>query len=121
MRVIKILVAFMGVLIVAGVALVVYGVSRQEDGGIVTDDPTPSVPVAGQVDAWSGLDPKPVAQLAPFGTINIDLAPGETLVDFSRQGSEATVRLEGRQGSRLVVVSLRDGTILGQILLVEPQ
>ncbi|MFC4234397.1 hypothetical protein ACFOY8_04065 [Thalassospira xianhensis] len=121
MRVIKILVAFMGVLIVAGVALVVYGLSRQEDGNIATDNAMPSAPVAGQVEVASGFDAKAVSQLKPFGTINIDLAPGETLVDFSRQGGEATLRLEGRHGSRLVIVSLRDGSILGQILLVEPQ
>lgn len=121
MRVIKILVAFMGVLIVAGVALVVYGLSRQEDGSVASDAPNLSAPIAGQFEAPTDTGPRSATQIAPFGTINVDLAPGETLVDFSRQGTEATLRLEGRQGSRLVIVSLRDGAILGQILLVEPQ
>lgn len=121
MRVIKILVALMGVLIVAGVALVIYGLSRQEDGNVASDTTQLSAPIAGQAEPRSDTGSRPATQIAPFGTINIDLAAGETLVDFSRQGTEATLRLEGRQGSRLVIVSLRDGAVLGQILLMEPQ
>ncbi|WP_417810663.1 hypothetical protein [Thalassospira alkalitolerans] len=121
MRAIKILVAFMGVLIIAGVALVGYGVSRQDNAVIVSDDAKLSAPIAGLAEPQATRAMTVGDQLAPFGTIDVKLAPGETLVDFARNGAEATLRLEGRHGSRLVIVSLRDGSVLGQIRMVDPQ
>ncbi|MBO6807464.1 hypothetical protein [Thalassospira sp.] len=118
MRVVKALVAFMGVLIVVGIGLVVYGLSLDKnnaDTSVETSEPTltPSVPVAGTktVIGQTTLD--------AFGDIAIDVDEGERLVGYSINGAQATLHIESRhgEGARLVVVSLAKKKVLGRIIL----
>ena len=118
MRVVKALVAFMGILIVVGIGLVVYGLSLEKnttDTSVETNTPTvtPSVPFAGSDNT--------VAQgaLAEFGDVVIYLEEGERLVGYSVDGRHATLHIEGRHGdsARLVIVSLSEKKVLGRILL----
>jgi hypothetical protein len=120
MRVVKALVAFMGVLIVVGIGLVVYGLSLDKNASDVdsstettTPTVTPSVPVAG------GQASAPQATLGAFGDIAIDLDEGERLVGFTVNGNQATLHIEGRHGdgARLVIVSLTEKKVLGRIIL----
>lgn len=118
MRVVKALVAFMGLLIVIGIGLVAYGLSldkNAKDDGASQTSTTPSVPVAG-----NGVETAPAPQmLSAFGDIIIDIAPGERLVSYSITGNQATVQIEGANGdgARLVIISLTDKSVLGRILL----
>jgi hypothetical protein len=118
MRVVKALVAFMGILIVVGIGLVVYGLSLDKnatDSSVETNTPTvtPSVPFAGGDNAASQ------GALGAFGDIVIDIEEGERLVGYSVDGSQATLHIEGRHGdsARLVIVSLSEKKVLGRILL----
>lgn len=118
MRVVKALVAFMGILIVVGIGLVVYGLSLDKNNpdtvtGTTEPTATPSVPVAGVTS---------VAQqeaLGVFGDITIDLGDDERLVGYSIDGTQATLHIEGRhgEGTRLVIVSLAEKKVLGRIIL----
>ncbi|MFH1804539.1 MAG: hypothetical protein ABID63_06590 [Pseudomonadota bacterium] len=114
MRVVKALVAVMGLLIVIGIALVAYGLTQEKNKTVsgTANQPEVSVPTAGQKDISAGLE--------PFGTINIDLVSGEELKSFTIEGAHAYLHIEGPDGGRLVVVSLPDRRMLGQILLVQP-
>jgi hypothetical protein len=118
MRVIKALVAFMGVLIVVGIGLVVYGLSLDKnnpDTVAKTGAPTaePSVPVAGTRSIASH------APLDAFGDVTIDIGDDERLVGYSVDGNQAILHIEGKhgEGARLVVVSLVDRAVLGRIIL----
>jgi hypothetical protein len=118
MRVVKALVAFMGVLIVVGIGLVVYGLSLDKNATetsveVNPSTVTPSVPMAG-ADNTAAQGAVPV-----FGDITIELDDGERLVGYSIEGMQATLHIEGQQGknARLVIVSLTDKKVLGRILL----
>ncbi|NIY74556.1 hypothetical protein HED22_02760 [Thalassospira sp. HF15] len=118
MRVIKALVAFMGILIVVGIGLVVYGLSLDKnnpDTVAETNEPTvtPSVPVAGTNSNT------PQAALGAFGDITIDMDDDERLVGFTVDGNRATLHIEGHHGesARLVIVSLTEKKVLGRIIL----
>lgn len=118
MRVVKALVAFMGILIVLGIGLVVYGLSLEKnapDTSVEQNAPTvtPSVPFAGGDNAAAQ------GALGTFGDVVIDLEEGERLVGYSVDGSQATLHIEGPQGdsARLVIVSLSEKKVLGRILL----
>ncbi|WP_417836436.1 hypothetical protein [Thalassospira tepidiphila] len=118
MRVVKALVAFMGILIVVGIGLVVYGLSLDKnapDTSVEANTPTvtPSVPLAG------GDNIAAQGALGAFGDVVIDLEDGERLVGYSVDGAQATLHIEGRNGdrARLVIVSLSEKKVLGRILL----
>ncbi|GAA0619819.1 hypothetical protein [Thalassospira tepidiphila] len=118
MRVVKALVAFMGILIVVGIGLVVYGLSLEKnapDTSVEQNTPTvtPSVPFAGGDNAAAQ------SALGAFGDVVIDLEEGERLVGYSVDGPQATLHIEGRHGdsARLVIVSLSEKKVLGRILL----
>jgi len=123
MRIVKVLVLFMGVLIVVGIGLVAYGLSLDKNA----DDPkttsvspvTPPVPLAGDVVSLNAAPVVPSVSLSAFGDIAVDMAPGEKLVSYSRQGNDVTLHIEGDEGnaSRLVIVSIEKKKVLGRILL----
>ena len=132
MRVVKALVLFMGVLIVIGIGLVAYGLSldkNAKDQRVATGVQTPSVPVAGSdAVASDTAASEPVAEVtsAPksvsipaFGEIKIKIEPGELLVGYTLQGSQAVLHIENPDGmgARLVVVSLIDKKVIGRLLL----
>ncbi|MBC06928.1 MAG: hypothetical protein CMO10_11625 [Thalassospira sp.] len=108
----------MGILIVVGIGLVVYGLSLDKnnpDAVTETSEPTvtPSVPVAGTSRTTSQ------AALGAFGDITIDVGDDERLVGYSIYGTQATLHIEGRhgEGTRLVIVSLTEKKVLGRIIL----
>ncbi|HAI33071.1 MAG TPA: hypothetical protein DCM48_26765 [Thalassospira sp.] len=108
----------MGVLIVVGIGLVVYGLSLDKnasDTSVEENTPTvtPSVPFAGGDNAAAQ------GALGAFGDVVIDLEDGERLVGYSVDGSQATLHIEGRNGdrARIVIVSLSEKKVLGRILL----
>lgn len=118
MRVVKALVAFMGLLIVIGIGLVAYGLSldkNAKDDGASQTNATPSVPVAGNAVEMTSA-PKVVSA---FGDIVIDIEPGEKLISYAIDGNQATVQIEGVDGAgaRIVIISLTDKSVLGRILL----
>ncbi|WP_288349750.1 hypothetical protein [uncultured Thalassospira sp.] len=123
MRVVKALVVFMGVLIVIGIGLVAYGLSLDKNAKEVDSTDTgqaPSVPIAGLDNGQqvaTGFSGAPV--IPDFGDITIDIAPGEVLVAYSVQGTQAILHIEGPDGlgARLVIVSLTDKKVLGRIIL----
>ncbi|MBX2830638.1 MAG: hypothetical protein KTR23_05605 [Rhodospirillales bacterium] len=123
MRAVKVLVAFMGVLIVIGIGLVAYGLSLEKNSseqGETATSQTPSVPVAGEKKIISTASPNQASQpIAPFGDITVDIKAGEGLIDYTVTGDQVTLHIEGPDGSgaRLVIVSLTDKQVLGRILL----
>lgn len=123
MRAVKILVAFMGLMIVIGIGLVAYGLSLDKNAsdpqGATSGPSAPAVPVArgaapSQPAAVVASEP-----LSAFGDIAVDMAPGERLVGYSRQGNDVTLHIEGTDGgaSRLVIVSIDQKKVLGRIVL----
>jgi hypothetical protein len=119
MRVIKVLVAVMGFLIVAGVALLIYGLQRQKDDTAIADVNRPQAPVAGEKSA-AVADKGQNIEIAPFGTLNVDMNKDEKLTGFSVDGGRAYLQIDGPDGARIVLVSLVNKQVLGQILLTQP-
>lgn len=133
MRVIKILVAVMALLILVGIVLVVYGLQRDKAARLAANVPAqttsarPSAPGVGNNPASA---PATTADhdtagyaaptIEPFGTINVDLAADETLLSFRIEGDRAFLHITGPKGARIIVVSMTDKTVLGQILLIKP-
>ena len=132
MRVIKILVAVMAVLILIGIVLVVYGLQRDKAARQAGNSTTQTVSLEPQApisDGAGNTDTAPANDNndeiedpldAPFGTINVDLAADETLLSFRIDGDRAFLHLTGPKGARIVVVSMIDKSVLGQILLMKP-
>ncbi|AUG52703.1 hypothetical protein [Thalassospira marina] len=130
MRVIKILVAVMAVLILIGIALVVYGLQRDKAAKQAENAATQTMTVQPEPPISDGMDnagtplstdseyEEPLDE--PFGTINVDLAADETLLSFKVDGDRAFLHLTGPKGARIVVVSMTDKSVLGQILLMKP-
>ncbi|MHC8493316.1 hypothetical protein ACTU44_11480 [Thalassospira sp. SM2505] len=121
MRVVKALVLFMGVLIVIGIGLVAYGLSldkNAKDENVSNVMPAPVVPIAGE-NAAEGIQTLSVTSIPAFGDIKIKIEPGELLVGYSVQSTQAILQIEdpNGMGARLVVVSLTDKKVIGRILL----
>lgn len=121
MRVVKALVLFMGVLIVIGIGLVAYGLSldkNAKDENVSNVMPAPVVPVGGE-NAAEDIQTMSVTSIPAFGDIKIKIEPGELLVGYSVQGTQAILQIEdpNGMGARLVVVSLTDKKVIGRILL----
>ena len=95
MQALKALVIGMGVLIVAGVAILVYGLTGKLGDVAEEQDPNPS---------------------APFGTIRVEMPAGATVRDATLDGDRMVVRLllpDG--GARLMVFRLSDGRQIGAV------
>jgi|TARA_R110001583_G_scaffold194730_1_gene366716 hypothetical protein len=135
MRVVKILVAVMALLILVGIGLIVYGLQRDkaarlvENAAIQTTSAKPSAPIGGEPENMGVSAQTAVSDLSttgdavliePFGTINVDLAADETLLSFRVEGNRAFLHLTGPKGARIIVVSMADKAVLGQILLMKP-
>ncbi|RCK46687.1 hypothetical protein TH30_08845 [Thalassospira profundimaris] len=111
----------MGVLIVIGIGLVAYGLSldkNAKDENVSNVMPAPVVPIAGE-NAAEGIQTLSVTSIPAFGDIKIKIEPGELLVGYSVQGTQAILQIEdpNGMGARLVVVSLTDKKVIGRILL----
>ena len=106
MAAIKTLVIVLGVLILAGLAAVSYGVLTQfsESDG---DDGT-----------GSETRPGAVSVAVPFGDLTVDVPAGARVEDTDLDGGRLVVRLAMPDGeARLIVIDLAHGAVLGSVRL----
>lgn len=113
MRALKALLIVMGVLIVAGMGLVGYGIVRRvstppapsKTAGVVA----PAPPIAGS------------ATKGPYGPIEILLPPGARVLRTRVEGDRLLVELAlANGGERVLVIELASGALIGTIDL-KPQ
>lgn len=100
MKAIKALVAFMGVLLIAGLGLLGYGFYTK----------------AGQ----SGGKPRPAAAADPgdaFGTVAVPLPAGARVEQVLAAGGRVVLRVTGAGPERFVVLDPADGTVAGSFVL----
>jgi len=118
MQALKALVIFMGVLIVAGMALLVYGlVTRTGGDGRVAGE---GAMTTGGVAAG---DPAGTVPLEPFGTLELSIPDGCSLAGSELAGERLVVRVTGqveRGCQQLVIVDLASGRELGRLKAVPP-
>jgi hypothetical protein len=103
MQALKALVIFMGVLIVAGMALLVYGLVTRTGGG----------------DGRGAAPGAPAAR--PFGALELAVPAGCTIAGSELAGERLVVRLDGlaeRGCQQLVIVDLAGGRELGRVRAV---
>lgn len=109
MKALKALVIFLGVLIVAGVGLVIYGVASKVG-------PKPA-PVALSTAAHAPTAPSAAAPspAAPFGSIDIPLPDGATVQQVFAAGDRVIVRVGTGKGTgdRLIVLDPTHGQVSG--------
>lgn len=107
MQALKALVIFMGILIMAGMALLVYGlVTRTGDGE-----------TAGGDQGIGGGGP----MNAPFGEVELALPAGCVIAGSELTGERLVIRLDGqaeRGCQQLVIVDLASGKELGRVKAV---
>jgi len=104
MQALKALVIFMAVLIVAGMALLVYGLATRTGG---------KPELLGDAAA-----PPARAQAVEFGTLELALPDGCTLAATELAGDRLVVRFNGqaeRGCQQLVIVDLASGKVLGRV------
>ena len=99
MRALKVLVVVMGVLLVAGLAVVVVTIMSR-----MTQKATPTAPVA--------------AHLAPFGNTTVTLPADALVMEVQGAGERILLRLDLKDGTEmLLVLDAATGTELGRIKL----
>jgi len=105
MKALKALVIFLGVLIVAGVGLVIYGISSKVG-------PKPAAPVA--TNAVSDL-PNAVPSAAAFGSVEVTLPDGAAIQQVFAAGDRVIVRVGTGKGAadRLIVLDPARGQVAG--------
>lgn len=112
MRALKAVVIVMGVLILAGMGLVGYGIVKRAT--------TPQAPAKVGVMALA----PPIAGSAakgPYGPVEIPLPPGARLLGTRAEGDRLLVELAlANGGERVLVIELASGALLGTIDL-KPQ
>ncbi|SEH33907.1 hypothetical protein [Magnetospirillum fulvum] len=113
MKALKALVIFLGVLIVAGVGLVIYGIASK-----VGPKPAPTASTAAAVPT----PPNAAAPLpaAPFGSVDIALPDGATIQQVFAAGDRVIVRVGGGKGTadRLIVLDPARGEVAGSFRFV---
>jgi hypothetical protein len=111
MRALKAIVIGMGMLIVAAVILLVYGMYKK------SMDPTWKL--FGKPATESTISATPVAPNLParaFGNVSLNLAPGCRIQDVTADGPRAFVRVGPDTAcDAVIVIDLDDGQILGRI------
>jgi hypothetical protein len=109
MRALKTLVIVMGILILAGLALVGYVLVKR---GLNTAPAMPTAPSAPQA---------PIAGEGPYGPVELALPSGAKIVSTRTAGGRLVVELALPNGvTRELVVGLTDGKLIGTIDL-KPQ
>lgn len=104
MQAIKVLVIGMGVLIVAGLVLLGYGMysKARKPGGPEVAAPAPAAP--------------PPA----FGTVPVTLAPGARVEDMAAVGGRLAVRVSEGEASRILLLDPASGAVAGSFVLAPP-
>lgn len=106
LRALKVLVAGMGVLIVAGTGLLVYGLVAQG----TREERTPQNVGAAATGATDGASPR------AFGTLSLGLVPGERIVDASIAQDRLAVIVETLDGTRSIrLVDIATGMPIGRV------
>ncbi|GAB4394474.1 MAG: hypothetical protein Tsb0032_19960 [Kiloniellaceae bacterium] len=114
MQALKALVIFMGILIMAGMALLVYGLVTRTGGGGGED-------IAGGGQQGAGMGGG--AAMVDFGTLNLAIPDGCTIAGSELAGDRLVVRVTGQVGrgcQQLVIVDLASGRELGRVKAVPP-
>lgn len=101
MKAIKALVVFMGILLVAGLGLMGYGVATKTGKPDTAAKPPVSAPVAG----------------VQFGEITIPVPAGARLDQALVVGDKVVLRVTGAAADRLIVLDPADGRINGSFVL----
>ncbi|GAB4374694.1 MAG: hypothetical protein Kow00114_37440 [Kiloniellaceae bacterium] len=119
MQALKALVIFMAVLIVAGMALLVYGLITRTGGGDGAQQAAaPAAPAT--ATAIPGAAP-PGTPLAPFGALDIAVPDGCSLAASELAGDRLVVRFTGQPArgcQLLVIVDLASGREIGRVKAV---
>lgn len=125
MKALKALVVVMGILIVAGIGLVIYGLLTQFGDGPeapVATAPGVAPPVGEEVRAVGGREALGVLPPAPFGDVLVEQPPGTEIVGATVGEGRILLRLSGGgKPDRVVVLKAGDGAMLGTIGLATQQ
>lgn len=114
MRALKALVIFLGILLVIGTGVLIWGIARQIDRmsqAEADDDVTPSVNTAPPVVA---------NEVAPWGSIDLKQPPGTRIQSVTSAGEYMMLHLyTGAPGTdeRVVVIDPGSGTLMGTVNL----
>lgn len=127
MKALKALVVVMGILIVAGVGLVIYGVMTQfgkdaDEGTPVAAEPSPSPAVAPPMEAQAptagARSVVGVMPAEPFGDIVLDEPAATEITGATAGDGRILLRLTGGgRPDRVVVLRATDGERLGSVTL----
>ncbi len=99
MQALKLLVILMGILILVGLALLVYGVTQR-------------------VSERDGGEAEKVRGGGDFGAIAVPLPAGCTIADARGEDGRLVVRLDGpaeRGCQQVIVIDMDDGKVLGRV------
>lgn len=113
MRALKGLVIGMGVFIILGTSLLVYGLVQKASNPDFSFFGPAKTPAA-QAAAPAGVVP---SGTAPFGDVTVRLPAGCTVEDMKPDGGRLFVRVGPAAGacSRIVVIELAGGKVLGNV------
>ncbi len=118
MKAIKALVIFMGLLLVAGIGLLAYGVVNKGDQQTVTAaDPAPAAPRPSAPAALRPSAPDAPRPSGGFGTIEVPLPPGTHVEQMAVAGERVVLRVTGGGTDRLVVLEPASGRVAGSFVL----
>lgn len=107
MKFVKALVVTMGLLIVLGMGLLVYGFITRFGKGPAPETPTDSAPLVPLNQPVSG-----------FGDVPVPLDAGEILIEMQTQGTRLLLRTKMPDGTEAIrVFDLETGVSLGRFVL----
>lgn len=107
MRAVKALVAFLGVLLVAGLALLGYGLYTK----------APSKGTAGASAPTSTVTFSAATSAAEFGRIAVPVPAGSRVEQMVVVGDQLVLRLTGTGGERVLVLDPAHGRAAGEFIL----
>jgi hypothetical protein len=99
MRAIKGLVVFLGVLLVAGLGLLGYGLYAKKPPN-------------------KGMSPAPAGVTAEFGAVSVPVPAGSRIEQMTSAGERVVLRLSGPGPEHLLVVDPAQGRVVGSFVLI---
>ena len=125
MKIVKAAVILMGVLIILGMGLLVYGfvtrVGKAPEAGTTGDQTgsaAPLVPLTGQNS--DGPDSGNSAAQATFGDVSVNLEAGEIVVEMQVSATRLLLRTKAADGTETVrVFDLSTGAPLGRFVIAQ--